>query len=303
MTTGVGPSWVVLPQQGPWPTVLAFLQARFARIEADEWLQRMQLGLVCTEFGQSLAPDSLFAPGLRIRYFRRVTHEPRVPFEAQLLFEDELIVVADKPHFLPVTPSGRYVEETLLARLRRRLGLDTLVPVHRLDRDTAGLVLLCKPVSARDAYAGMFRARAASKVYEAVAPWRPALNLPLIHSSRLEAAPHFMQMHEIPGEPNAHTRISLVEHNPHWGRYRLEPLTGRRHQLRVHMAALGLPIRHDGIYPRLSPEPAAAETPDYSRPMQLLARELRFTDPVTGQARAFVSERNLEPLPTEPLKS
>ena len=299
MSTGVGPSWVVLPQQGPWPTVLAFLQARFARIDAAEWLQRMQAGLVCNESDLALAPDSPFAPGLRIRYFRRVAHELRVPFEARVLFEDELIVVADKPHFLPVTPSGHYVEETLLARLRRQLGLDTLVPVHRLDRDTAGLVLFCKPVSARDAYAGMFRARAASKVYEAVAPWKPGLALPMTHSSRLEAAPHFMQMHEVAGEPNAHTRISLVEHNPHWGRYRLEPLTGRRHQLRAHMNALGLPIRHDGIYPRLWPEPAPGHTPDYSRPMQLLARELRFTDPVTGQARAFVSQRSLDALPPE----
>ena len=297
MSQGVGPSWVALPQVGPWPTVLAFLVERFAHVSASEWAARMAQGDVCGEDGTALAINAAFAPGARVRYFRHIANEPRVPFEAQILFEDELIVVADKPHFLPVTPSGRYVQETLLARLRHQLGSDSLAPVHRLDRDTAGLVLLCKQVAHRDAYAALFRKRDAAKVYEAVASWRADIELPVNRSTRLEEAPHFMQMQEVPGEPNAHTRISVIEHNCHWARYQLEPLTGKRHQLRVHMAAMGLPILHDGIYPQLTPEPAAGETPNYSQPLQLLARELRFNDPVSGDARVFSSARSLFPLP------
>ena len=296
MSQGVGPSWVALPYAGPWPTVLAFLVERFAHVNAIEWAARMTQGDVCGEDGTALSVDATFTPGARLSYFRRIANEVRIPFESQILFEDDLIVVADKPHFLPVTPSGRYVQETLLARLRHQMGSDSLSPVHRLDRDTAGLVLLCKQVAHRDAYAALFRKRDAAKVYEAVAPWRTELELPITRSTRLEEAPHFMQMREVPGEPNAHTRISVQEHNGHWARYQLEPLTGKRHQLRVHMAALGLPILHDGIYPQLTPEPAPGETPNYSQPLQLLARELRFTDPVTGQSRVFVSRFSLESL-------
>ncbi len=253
----------------------------------------MAQGAVCAASGSALSPDAPFAPGLRLRYQRRVAHEARIPFEAQVLFEDECLVVADKPHFLPVTPSGHYVQETLLARLRVQLQNEALVPIHRLDRDTAGLVLLCKQAAHRNAYAALFRERAVRKVYEAAAPWRADLALPFTHSSRLEEAAHFMQMHEAPGEPNAHTQIGLMARNGQWAHYRLQPLTGKRHQLRVHMAALGLPIWGDGIYPTLTPEPAPGSTPDYSAPLQLLARSLSFKDPVTGQARAFESLRGL----------
>ena len=300
MNPGPGPSWVALPQSGHWPTVLAFLVERFPHVEATEWRERMVQGGVCSADAVTpLTPFTPFTPGLRIRYFRHVPNEPRIPFEAQILFEDGCMVVADKPHFLPVTPSGRYVQETLLTRLQHQLDLPTLTPVHRLDRDTAGLVLFCKQVAHRDAYAAMFRQRAAAKIYEAVAPWRADVGLPVTRSTQLEEAPHFMQMREVPGEANAHTRIRVIEHKGGWARYQLEPLTGKRHQLRVHMAVMGLPIRHDGIYPDLTPEPPAGETPDYSKPLQLLARELRFTDPVTGQGRVFVSRRSLAALPAD----
>jgi len=294
---GVGPSWVALPHHGDWPTVLAFLTERFPHVSKGEWIQRMARGDVQTDTAEAIGPLSPFIAGVRIRYLRHVAHEVPIPFAADIVFEDEHIVVVDKPHFLPVTPSGGYVQETLLARLRAQLACDTLAPMHRLDRDTAGLVLFSKQTASRGAYHGLFSQRAIRKTYEAVAPWAGDALPPALRSSRVEESSHFMQMHEVVGEPNAETRIRVLEHTKHWARYELQPVTGKRHQLRVHMNALGLPIRFDGIYPTLTAELASGTTPDYSRPLQLLARRLNFVDPLGGQQRNFVSGRQLLALP------
>jgi tRNA pseudouridine32 synthase / 23S rRNA pseudouridine746 synthase len=210
-----------------------------------------------------------------------------------VLFRDAHIVVADKPHFLPVTPSGSHLQETLLVRLKRKLGIDTLAPVHRIDRETAGLVLFSIDPATRGRYQRLFAEREVSKEYECVAPWRDSLSLPLTRRSRLvDDEAHFMRMCERPGEANAETRIELIERRAALARYRLVPLSGKRHQLRVHCAALGIPIRGDRIYPQLLP----ADTDDHAHPLQLLARALAFTDPVTGEARRFTSASQLQPL-------
>jgi len=205
--------------------------------------------------------------------------------------------VADKPHFMPVTPTGRYLHHSLLVRLKHRLQLPELSPLHRIDRDTAGLVLFSVQRATRGLYQGLFRDRAITKHYEAVAPWREGLALPPEYRSRLEESPQFFRMHEVPGEPNSHTRIQVLEVGQGWARYRLEPVTGKRHQLRVHMAALGLPLRNDPFYPEVNDPPEG----DYSRPLQLLARSLRFTDPLTGQERHFESRLRLQWPVTEAL--
>ena len=234
--------------------------------------------------------------------------EPRVPFEVELLHQDDHLVAVDKPHFLSVTPTGRYLQETVLVRLKRQLGLDTLVPMHRLDRETAGVLLFTVQPGSRHAYQSLLRDHRVHKIYEAIAPWRADLALPLTVRSRLEERPGeaFMQMAAVAGEPNAETRIELIERLPQltndaaptppdegWARYRLTPLTGRKHQLRAQMSALGLPIAGDRIYPRLWPEPAPGAAPDYREPLQLLAREFAFTDPLDGRPRRFVSRRRL----------
>jgi tRNA pseudouridine32 synthase/23S rRNA pseudouridine746 synthase len=282
---GVGWSVVALPP-GPWVTVLDFLAERFATIPREEWQRRLEAGEVLSAQGQPIAPDATYHAPAKLHYRRHVPDERPLPVEETVLFHDEHLVVADKPHFLPVTPSGRHLRETLLVRLRRRLDLPELAPVHRIDRETAGLVLFSVRPETRGAYQGVFRERRAEKVYEAMAPWRDELALPLLRRSRLEPAPHFMQMHEVPGEPNAETHIALVERRGPWARYELRPHTGRRHQLRVQMAALGLPLAGDRIYPVLQPDEPA---PDFSNPLRLLARTLAFDDPVTGEARRFES--------------
>lgn len=286
---GVGPSCVAMPS-GPWPTVAAFLLDRFARIPAEVWQQRLGAGEVMDEHGRVVDAATPFQAGLKVYYYRQPPAEAPFPVDETVLFQDDWIVVADKPHFMPVTPSGRHLEQTLLVRLKRRLGLDTLAPVHRIDRDTAGLVLFSVKPETRGRYQAVFRDRQARKVYEAIAPLRTDLAWPYTRRSRLEEGESFMTMRETEGEPNAESVIELLEARGGLGRYRLQPLSGKRHQLRVHMAALGMPLLNDEIYPELKPERLVL---DGQPPLQLLARSLAFIDPVTGQARQFESAYRL----------
>jgi tRNA pseudouridine32 synthase / 23S rRNA pseudouridine746 synthase len=282
---GVSRSCVALPP-GPWGTLIEFLVDRFPRISREEWLGRMQRGEVTDSQDAPVAPDAPFRPHTKLYYYRSLPSEPRIPFDETVLYQDELIVVADKPHFLPVTPSGRYLQETLLVRLKRKLGIDSLAPVHRIDRETAGLVLFTVQPATRGRYQALFRERTVEKRYEAVAPHRVDMEWPVIRMTRLEEGDSFMTMREVAGEPNAETHIELIESWGEQARYGLRPLSGKRHQLRVHMAALGLPIVNDLIYPTLQPDTAE---PDYNKPLQLLARTLEFTDPVNGESRRFES--------------
>lgn len=288
---GVSASCVVLPA-GSWGTVLAFLTERFAGVSTTQWQERMQTHLVVDDQGIPVAPDAPYQPGRRLYYYRALAPEPAIPFEAAVLWQDEHLLVVDKPHFLPVLPSGKYLQETVLVRLKRALGLDDLSPIHRIDRDTAGLVLFSTQAATRGAYQNLFRQRTVDKTYEAIAPWNPDLPWPLRRETRIAPAAHFMQQTEVAGPPNALTHITPLEVHGTLARYALKPVTGHRHQLRVHMAALGLPLIGDGIYPVLTPEGTA----DYNNPLQLLARSLAFTDPLSGQPRQFESRRTLRPL-------
>lgn len=253
----------------------------------------MAAGEVVRADGTPVSPDTAYLPQTRLYYWRQLPSEQRIPFEESVVFQDEWLVVADKPHFLPVTPKGRYLQETLLVRLKRKLGIDTLVPMHRIDRETAGLVAFTVQPHTRHAYQSLLRDRLVEKRYEAIAPHRADLSLPLWRHSRLQESHHFMAMEEVSGEPNAHTWMDRLEVRGRWALYALQPLSGQKHQLRVHLHALGLPIHGDRIYPELlPPEPPDAPL-DFRNPLKLLARELKFTDPVTGQPRHFVSQRSL----------
>ena len=290
---GVGASCVALPA-GPWATVIDFLASRFPAIGRPEWEARMQRGDVIDARGDAVAPQSPYRAHGQIFYYRNLAVETPIPFEETILFQDDWLVVADKPHFLPVTPSGGYLQQTLLVRLKRRLGIDTLAPMHRIDRDTAGIVLFTVQPHTRNRYQALFRDRAVAKIYEAIAPWRAELALPLVYRSQLVQSGAFMQMQERAGVPNAETAVELMEVRGRFARYRLRPATGQKHQLRAHMAALDIPIVNDRIYPHLYPAEIAATAPDYSRPLQLLAQSLAFTDPYSGQQRQFHSRLRLQ---------
>lgn len=308
MRDGVSASCVALPVMGenPWPKLLDFLAHRLPYVSRDDWHSRMTQGEVLDEQGQALRADAPYPPQprnaqhRRVYYYRALTHEPRIPFEAQVLFQDEHLVVADKPHFLPVTPSGHYLQETLLLRLQRQLGIETLSPLHRIDRETAGLVLFSVRPQDRGAYMALFRNKAVTKHYEAIAPWRADLMLPHTHRSRMEPGTPFFRQHEVPGEPNSETRIELIERLENrdeqareLARYGLTPVTGKTHQLRVHMNALGLPIEGDLFYPDVVHGPGATQE-DFAKPLQLLAKAVAFNDPVSGQSRSFESQQKLD---------
>lgn len=281
------PSRLVLPA-GAWPSVLDFLCDRFPAIGRPVWIDRMERGMVEID-GVAIDRLAPYRPGTRLAYRREVLAEPPIPFEETIVHADEDLVVADKPHFLPTMPAGRFVEETLSVRLMRRLDNPALVALHRLDRGTAGLVVFSARPESRDAYTRLFRERRIGKVYEALAGPLPGLVFPHVRESRIERGDPFFRVREADGEPNARTRVEVLERGEHCWRYRLQPVTGRKHQLRLHMAALGAPILGDHVYPELRDEPA-----DFSEPLRLLARELRFVDPVTGQDRSFLSKRSLD---------
>ncbi|PZO10979.1 MAG: pseudouridylate synthase [Lysobacteraceae bacterium] len=270
---------------GPWTTVLEALCARFPAVDAAQWRSRMAAGRVLDAAGRALGLDAPYRLGLEVRYFREVAHEAPLPFDERVLHADAHLLVADKPPFLPVTPSGPYLEHTLLRRLVRRFDNPDLVPLHRIDRATSGLVLFSVNPTSRGAYQALFRERRIHKTYLALAAPLPALALPHVHRSRIVAGEPFFRMREADGEPNSETRVAVdAVLDDHW-RYRLTPVTGRKHQLRVHMAALGAPIRNDALYPDCT----GTTTDDPLRPLKLLAHRLEFDDPFTGEPRCFES--------------
>ena len=292
---GVRPSCVVVPP-GSGPSLLDFFVARFAAVPAADWRARFLAGDISDDTGEPARASDPATAGRRLYYYRTVPHEPDIPFTEEVLWQDAHLLVVDKPHFLPVVPSGKHLRETLLVRLQERLALPELSPIHRIDKDTAGLVMFSLRAQDRNAYQSLFRQRRVDKTYECLAPWNPALPWPLRRESRIGDSAHFMQqaeeaVNEASGV-NAVTDIRPLEARGALARYELRPLTGQRHQLRVHMNALGLPILFDGIYPTLTPEGAN----NFSRPLQLLARRLAFVDPLTGAERCFESRRSLLPL-------
>lgn len=296
MSIAAQPSEITLPalNQG-WPTVLAFLIAHFPRIAPEIWQARIQAGKVHWYQGDCITGQTPFLPSRRLCYYREVTTEPQIPFAHSIIYQDQHILVADKPHFLPVTPGGDFVNECLLQRLKNDTGLTELVPVHRLDRDTAGLVLFSVNPQSRAAYYQLFSQGSIQKTYQALArvdELTAALPLPKQWQvkNRIEKAqPRFLNA-IVAGEANAHSTIELLQVTEGVGLFRLTPHTGKTHQLRLHMQSLGCPILHDAYYPILQPK----NTSDFSHPIQLLAAELSFIDPLTGIARQFVSEQRLQ---------
>jgi len=281
---GLAASTLQLPP-GSWATVLDCLCESFPAVARPQWLDRMARGRVVDGEGQWLTPETPHRVGLEVHYYREVPDEPPIPFDERVLHADADLLVADKPHFLPVMPAGAHVHETLLGRLMRQTGNQALAPLHRIDRDTAGLVLFSTNPHSRAAYQALFRERRIEKTYEAVAPALPDIEFPCTRRSRIVAGDPFFRMQEAEGPANSETRIDVIARGDgHW-RYALTPITGRKHQLRVHMAALGAPIANDTIYPSLLNRAPG----DYSAPLQLLAKALSFIDPVSGVERSFSS--------------
>lgn len=289
------PSKITLPPADKgWGNLLAFLVDQFPLIEEAVWRARFADGKVHWLSGETVTEKTPFQANQTLCYYREVPQEPHIPFEHEIIYQNQHILVACKPHFLPVTPSGEYVNECLLERLRRQQDLPEIVPVHRLDRETAGLVIFSINPESRAAYFRLFSERKIIKKYRAVAKLTNQLNqLEMPYSwqvnNRLQKGQPSIIMQEVAGEVNARSNITLVEKNSGLGMFELTPITGKTHQLRLHMMKIGAPILNDKFYPILEPKGPL----NFQNPLQLLARELHFKDPVTGKQHLFRSNRQL----------
>lgn len=290
MRDGVSASQVFLPRlETAVATIFDYLCEHFAHIAADEWRKRFESHLITDQYGVALNLTTEYRAESHIYYYRFLAHEVHVPFEEQILFETDDLLVVDKPHFLTMSPTGQYVQETLLVRLKKTTNNPFLTPIHRLDRETAGVVLISKRVETRGCYQQMFAQGQVKKTYHAITAYDPALPESLSLALRMVKSEPFYTMQVIDGTANSHTAIDLLEHNQHWAKYCLKPHTGKQHQLRVHLNHLNIPIQHDPLYPMLQHKAAD----DFSRPLQLLAQQIAFQDPLTQQNMCFQSNRQL----------
>ena len=290
---GVNATRLRLPQEGPWKTAFEYVLERFGHVNPEGIANRFDRGEVVGIGGVPLDRTTPLAEHTFIWYYRELPPEERLPVEINILHQDENLLVVDKPHFLPTTPGGMYVAESALVRLRVALDIPDLIPMHRLDRMTAGILLFSTNPETRGKYQVLFEKRRIEKEYEAVAPVRSDLELPAIVRSRMVKSRTYLLAQEVPGEPNTETRVELLEETGGLGRYRLLPHTGKTHQLRVHMASLGIGILNDPFYPVLREQ----APDDFSKPLQLLARSVQFTDPLTRQPVQYRSELTLDAFP------
>ncbi|MFT4806768.1 MAG: tRNA pseudouridine32 synthase/23S rRNA pseudouridine746 synthase [Paraglaciecola sp.] len=289
MAIANAPSKLSLPQHNPGVvTVLEFLILKFPAISSEVWQQRMLDGKVHWHDRRLISAQTPYAAQQRVYYYREVAHEPMIPFVEEVVFEDELILVAYKPHFLPVMPGGQYVEECLQNRLRSKSGNQQLQAVHRIDNGTAGLVLFSVNPDSRALYHRLFETQQVTKTYQAIA--RTNNNIPVDNQqweikNRLEKSKPRFLMHIVEGAANSHSRIRCIKQSADKALFELNPITGKTHQLRLHMQSLGWPLLNDHYYPELQPN----KPDDYSKPLQLLAQKLQFNDPMTQKPRCFSS--------------
>ena len=286
------PSYITLPKvEHPLPSMLDFFDWHFPRVGRDTWIERLQAGKIRDEEAKTVNELTPYRINARLSYYREVKIERRIPFEEQIIYEDENILVADKPHYLPVTPTGSAVNECLMHRLIKKTENEQLIPVHRLDRDTAGLVLFSKVTETRKYYFSLFNDRAINKQYEAIATLPTDSNLQeWLIESRIEASGEWILCHNVEGRINARSHIKLLEQGRGLARFSLSPITGKTHQLRLHMGLIGSQILNDKFYPVLQPE---SDSVDYSRPLQLLAKRLSFSDPLSAIDHQFESQQTL----------
>lgn len=285
---GLDAAWVRTPDtheglEPPWATMRAFL---IDRLPARAMVaQMLDAGEFFDHAGTAMSGDEPYRPHVFVWFHRKLAPETPVPFPIKVLHRDERIVVVDKPHFLATTPRGAHVQETALVKVRLAFDLPELAPAHRLDRLTAGVLVFTARREYRGSYAGVFQSGGAHKMYDALAPFDPAVEFPRRIVGRIEKRRGSLQAELVDGEPNTETLVEIEEVRGAYARYRLTPTTGKTHQLRLHMASLGLPILGDSLYPTVMD----VDPDDFAAPLQLIARRLQFTDPLDGAPRDFTS--------------
>ena len=300
MRHGLAAAWVRTPDRdparpAPWPTMGAWLRSRFPEhVDVEAMLAE---GRFVADDGRPVRDDDPYGPHRFVWFHRDLRDEPEVPGELHVVHRDERLVVVDKPAFLSSIPRGGHVRQSVVVRLRAALDLPELSPLHRLDRVTSGLLMLATQRRWRGPYQSVFERREVHKTYWALAPLREDLSLPVVVRNHIRKERGQWQARVVPEAPvNAETLVELESQvEGGLGVYRLTPRTGRTHQLRLHLLGLGIPIVDDPLYPVVRD----IDVDDFAHPLQLLAGELAFTDPVDGTPRRFRTTRRL-PLPPEP---
>jgi tRNA pseudouridine32 synthase/23S rRNA pseudouridine746 synthase len=295
---GVNATRMRMPEDGPWATAMEYVLDKFNHVDPAGIVDRFERGEVMALGGEVVTPTTPLNEHVFIWYYRELPVEKRLPVELSILHQDENLVVVDKPHFLPTTPGGMYVQESALVRLRVLLDLPDLVPIHRQDRMTAGVLLFSVDPQTRGKYQLLIEKRRIEKTYRAVAPVHDGLNFPLVVRSRMVKSRTYLLAQEVEGEPNAETRIELMDtrvsaSGATLGLYDLQPHTGKTHQLRLHLASQGIGILNDPFYPVLHEQ----APDDYDKPLQLLAHSISFTDPLSGKPVKYSSKLELSEFP------
>lgn len=290
---GLQAAWVRTPDRGKespdWETLSDFLLFKLAKHAPTA--QMLADGRFVLDDGTPITGREPYRPHTFIWFHRDRRDEPVVPFKIELLYADERIVVIDKPHFLATIPRGNHVLQSVVVRVRNELGFPDASPAHRLDRLTAGVLVLTTEKKWRGAYQEAFRHRQIHKRYDALAPISDSLEFPQVVRNHIVKERGNLQAVVYPDrEPNSETLVELAERRGNIGCYRLTPITGRTHQLRVHLNALDIPIMGDPLYPKI----LDVDIDDFSTPLQLVARELSFIDPVDGTRRHFASKIPLD---------
>ena len=285
------PSTVLMPKrQKPYPSLLDFLTKRFPSIEKKIWEARILSGKVLTEDGNPISLDMPYLPLKKLLYFREVEKELVIPFSEKIIFCNDQLLVACKPHFLPVIPGGTYVNQCLLNRLKKRTGNHDLSPINRIDRETAGLVLFSMNPETRGSYQELFMNRKVDKTYNALAKYSgDRRNISWTVENKIIQGEPWFRMKTVPGQSNAISKIAIVETQKNTALFELSPITGKKHQLRLHLSGLGFPILNDRCYPTLLPKKIV----NFKLPLQLLAKRIGFKDPLSGKKVTYESERQL----------
>lgn len=290
---GLQAAWVRTPDRDPadplpWPTMRDWLVHKLAPSPEDVDAM-LAAGAFVDDAGHPWTGSEPYRPHTFVWFHRTLRDEPEVPGELTVLYRDDRIVVVDKPHFLATIPRGRHIVESVVVKARTALGLPQLSAAHRLDRATAGLVLMTTQRRWRAPYQVLFAERRVDKGYEAIARYDPALTFPRRVKSHLVKRVGTLQAETLDLPPNAFTDIDVIEVRGRWARYRVTPLTGKTHQIRCHFNDLGLPLFGDQLYPEAVPD----AIDDFGRPLRLVAASLAFDDPIDCVRRSFVSGRSL----------